>query len=387
MSVDWASARFPRTASTLTLGQRCGDPRLAGAKLGEAGDGLAQVLAGEGGAAVGELGLVVVRHDASFRGAGPGHPTCARKARHPWRNNTWVYDKEEGGQGRRAAVTALYGQVGRPRTSTTSSREPCFDASIRVPFDWPTDSAFTRAGYARPLAGPDCLRDGGADARKPDDGINSPCPRGLVAFGGTQGAGDTYRELRGPVPMDDYHAKSRDYLDLVVPVLLSRPLTEQQVRSAHWNPRSPLPSSPAELLELCGGHYKAGWADLAVRIAVEDLGEALPDPRWKVHSTARWHWRTVCAVWRDHRAQQPDQRPQRVPAEVCRVVGAMREDAGSHGCAVWRGRQQGGEHGCPGAESNPQFAVMCATSNYSSCSSDFPEFDCEQCCIDSAFQE
>ncbi|MFC1436056.1 endonuclease domain-containing protein [Streptacidiphilus sp. N1-3] len=137
---------------------------------------------------------------------------------------------------------------------------------------------------------------------EPDDGINSPCPRGLVASGGTQGAIETYHELRTPVPMDAYHAKSREYLDLVVPVLLSRPLTEQQIRSAHWNPRVALPRSRAELLELCGDHYKAGWVDLAVRIAVEDLGQTLPDPRWTVHSTARWHWREVLAVWRDHQA-------------------------------------------------------------------------------------
>src|SRR5438270_617636 len=61
---------------------------------------------------------------------------------------------------------------------------------------------------------------------EPDDGVNSPCPRGLVAFGGTAGATDTYQELREPVSMDAFHAKSRDYLELVVPVLLSRPLTE-----------------------------------------------------------------------------------------------------------------------------------------------------------------
>ncbi len=141
--------------------------------------------------------------------------------------------------------------------------------------------------------------------REPDDGVNSPRPRGLVvAAGCTEGAIEAGHALRSPVDMSAFEAKCRDFVDLVVPVLLSRPLTEDEIRSARRYLERP-PRTPEELRVLIGERYAARWLDLAVRIVLEDLGEDLPDRRWAMFSRARHHWRALFAYWRDRRACAP----------------------------------------------------------------------------------
>ncbi|MFJ4680609.1 endonuclease domain-containing protein [Kitasatospora sp. NPDC088783] len=138
-------------------------------------------------------------------------------------------------------------------------------------------------------------------AREPDDGVNSPHPRGLLAGFETEGATRARIELQKAAPPPDlgaWEAKCRDYTDLVVPVLLSRPLTDRQIRDAHFNPREKLPRTRVALLEMIGDRYAAGWLDLAVRIALEDLAADLPDSRWAVFSRARYHWRALLEHWR-----------------------------------------------------------------------------------------
>ncbi|WP_327072015.1 hypothetical protein [Kitasatospora sp. NBC_01302] len=85
------------------------------------------------------------------------------------------------------------------------------------------------------------------------------------------------------------------------PGRLARPLTAEQFRAAHWNPRERLPATPQELRELLGRGYTARWLDLAARIVLEDLGEDLPDRRWVVPTRARHHWLELFAHWRDRR--------------------------------------------------------------------------------------
>ncbi|WP_224280589.1 endonuclease domain-containing protein [Streptomyces sp. LS1784] len=140
--------------------------------------------------------------------------------------------------------------------------------------------------------------------REPDDGLNSPAPRALVAAAGrTEGAKETYLALRRElIDMSGYEAKCRDFADLAVPVLLSRPLTLRQVRDAHHDPRVAMPRTREQLRTLIGDQYGAGWLDLAVRIVLEDLGDDLPDARWGVPSRARHHWLVLFAHWRDRRA-------------------------------------------------------------------------------------
>ncbi|MET8630231.1 hypothetical protein ABZW30_42085 [Kitasatospora sp. NPDC004669] len=60
-----------------------------------------------------------------------------------------------------------------------------------------------------------------------------------------------------------------------------------------------LPCTQQELREPIGGYYSAGWLDLAVRIALDDLGDDLPDRHWVAFGRARWHWRELCVYWRD----------------------------------------------------------------------------------------
>ncbi|MGA5823491.1 hypothetical protein ACPC54_37210 [Kitasatospora sp. NPDC094028] len=137
--------------------------------------------------------------------------------------------------------------------------------------------------------------------REPDDGVNSPWPRTLaVNSGWTEGARELHQELRGPVDMSRHKAKDRAFAELAVPVLLSRPLTAEQFRVAHWHER--LPATAEELRELLLHYgYRPRWLDLAVRIVLEDLAGDLPDAGWVVPSRARWHWRVLFAHWRDRR--------------------------------------------------------------------------------------
>ncbi|WP_380286503.1 endonuclease domain-containing protein [Kitasatospora purpeofusca] len=138
-------------------------------------------------------------------------------------------------------------------------------------------------------------------AREPDDGVNSPQPRGFVRHFRTEGAIRAQKELMAAAPRDAsaFESKCRDYVDLVVPVLLSRPLTGAEIRAAYFSSRVRLPRDRDGLLELIGDTYAAGWLDLAVRIALEDLAGDLPDARWAVFSRARWHWRALLTHWKE----------------------------------------------------------------------------------------
>ncbi|MGE7439783.1 hypothetical protein [Kitasatospora sp. NPDC001175] len=140
--------------------------------------------------------------------------------------------------------------------------------------------------------------------REPDDGVNSPAPRALVvAADSTEGARELQQQLRGPVDMSRHEARDRDFVELAVPVLMSRPLTVEQFRGAHWLEREELPATDQELRELLLRYgYMAGWLDLAVQIVLEDLGDDLPDRKWAVPSRARHHWLALFAYWRDRRA-------------------------------------------------------------------------------------
>ena len=142
--------------------------------------------------------------------------------------------------------------------------------------------------------------------REPDDGVNSPAPRALVAAAGrTEGAQEVYLALRRDlIDWSGYEEKCRAFAELAVPVLLSRPLTLRQIRDAHWDPRVAMPRTQGELRTLIGDGYRAGWLDLAVRVALEDLVGDLPNRRWAVFSQARWHWRELLAHWRDRQAVQ-----------------------------------------------------------------------------------
>ncbi|CAN3977390.1 endonuclease domain-containing protein [Kitasatospora purpeofusca] len=142
--------------------------------------------------------------------------------------------------------------------------------------------------------------------REPDDGVNSPRPRALrVEAACTEGAREAGDALRRPVDMSRYEAKCRDFVDLVVPVLLSRPLTVEDFLAAHWNSEEEVPKTPDKLRELIGDKYSSRWLDLAVRMALEDLGDDLPDRRWALFNVARWHWLELFAYWCDRRAVRP----------------------------------------------------------------------------------
>ncbi|MFG2698860.1 hypothetical protein [Kitasatospora sp. NPDC048407] len=137
--------------------------------------------------------------------------------------------------------------------------------------------------------------------REPDDGVNSPFPRGLVvAACATDGARGLHRDLRGPVDTSRWDDRARAFAELAVPVLTSRPVTREQFRAAHWRDDEPAPATADGLRELLLGYgYLPGWLDLAVRIALEDLAGDLPDARWAVPSTARRHWWALFVHWGD----------------------------------------------------------------------------------------
>ncbi|MEU3495311.1 endonuclease domain-containing protein [Kitasatospora cineracea] len=139
--------------------------------------------------------------------------------------------------------------------------------------------------------------------REPDDGVNNPAPRSLItATGRTEGARETYLALHAAVAdMSGYEEKCRNFADLAMPVLLSRPLTLRQIRDAHFDSEVAMPRTRGQLLALIGDGYKAGWLDLAVRIVLEDLAGDLPDARWAVFTRARWHWLVLFAHWRERR--------------------------------------------------------------------------------------
>ncbi|MFE7194052.1 hypothetical protein [Kitasatospora sp. NPDC057541] len=103
--------------------------------------------------------------------------------------------------------------------------------------------------------------------------------------------------------MSRHEARDHAFAELAVPVLLSRPLTAEQFRAAHWRDDEELSATDQELRELLLRYgYMAGWLDLAVRIVLEDLAGALPSAAWAVPSRARWHWLELFAHWRDQRA-------------------------------------------------------------------------------------
>ncbi|WP_404870732.1 endonuclease domain-containing protein (plasmid) [Kitasatospora griseola] len=140
--------------------------------------------------------------------------------------------------------------------------------------------------------------------REPDDGVNSPAPRCLItATRSTEGAREAYLALHAALPdTSGYEARDRAFAELAVPVLLSRPLTAEQFRAAHWRDDEQLPATDRELRELLLRYgYMAGWMDLAVRIVLEDLAGDLPDARWAVFSRARHHWLVLFAHWRERR--------------------------------------------------------------------------------------
>ncbi|MGW2401740.1 endonuclease domain-containing protein [Kitasatospora sp. NPDC001664] len=146
--------------------------------------------------------------------------------------------------------------------------------------------------------------------REPDDGVNSPAPRGLVvASGWTEGAREYQRELlaaKPPASTEWADERDRAFAELAVPVLTSRPLTAEQFAAAHWRDDEAMPGTPEQLAELLLSYgYLPRWLDLAVRFVLEDLGEDLPDRKWAVPSRARHHWRVLFAHWRDRRAAEP----------------------------------------------------------------------------------
>jgi len=138
-------------------------------------------------------------------------------------------------------------------------------------------------------------------AREADDGVNSPFPRGLVTHHATEGAGDAHGALRGEIDTGPHEAKSRDFVELAVPVLLSRELTPEQIRRAHRGPAARLPRSRNALRNLIGTQYTATWLDLAVRIALDDLSAEPADPRWSTFGKARWNWTALLRHWHTRR--------------------------------------------------------------------------------------
>lgn len=143
---------------------------------------------------------------------------------------------------------------------------------------------------------------------EPDDGVNSPGPRALTFAHRTPGALTYLLELRRAddsprVPMPGYEEKCRAYVRDVVPILLSRPLELSELRATGWVTDEP--ADEDELREVIGERYSPRWVDLAVRIALEDLGDNLPDRRWAAFTKARWHWQKLCAHWHSQRPEGP----------------------------------------------------------------------------------
>ncbi|MFD5559055.1 hypothetical protein [Kitasatospora griseola] len=79
-------------------------------------------------------------------------------------------------------------------------------------------------------------------------------------------------------------------------------MTEEQFRAAHWRDDKRVPATVDGLRELLLGYgCLPGRFDLAVCIALEDLGDDLPDACWAVPSTARRHWQALFTRWRGQR--------------------------------------------------------------------------------------
>ncbi|MGX1909283.1 hypothetical protein ACWIID_10505 [Streptomyces phaeochromogenes] len=135
---------------------------------------------------------------------------------------------------------------------------------------------------------------------EPDDGVNSPGPRALTFAHRTPGALEYLLELRRAddspgAPLPGYEEKCRAFVRDVVPILLSRPLKLSELRATGWVTDEP--ADEDALRELIGERYSPRWVDLAVRIALDDLGDNLPDRRWASFTKARWHWQKLCAHW------------------------------------------------------------------------------------------
>ncbi|MFB7678365.1 hypothetical protein ACFC26_43920 [Kitasatospora purpeofusca] len=150
--------------------------------------------------------------------------------------------------------------------------------------------------------------------REPDDGANSPVPRALVvAFDSTDGARELHPQLRGPVDMSRHEARGRAFAVLAVPEMMSRPLTAEQFRGAHWLGREELPATGEELRELllrCGymaGLVGPGGADRPGGprgcAAGRDVGGA---------ELCEVRWLELFAHWRDQRAPSDNQNQQRL---------------------------------------------------------------------------
>ncbi len=151
---------------------------------------------------------------------------------------------------------------------------------------------------------------------EPDDGIDSPVPRTLGFGYHTPGALQHRIELRRSEESSielsaDFQKKCEAYVRDVVPILLSRALTAAQINAADAWLKS-VPKNKNELRDAIGDWYSPRWVDLAVRIALEDLGDNLPDPRWASFTRARFHWQKLCTYWNAHH------RGTRVPAPEVR---------------------------------------------------------------------
>ncbi|MFF4509398.1 endonuclease domain-containing protein [Streptomyces sp. NPDC001401] len=151
---------------------------------------------------------------------------------------------------------------------------------------------------------------------EPDDGVNSPGPRALTFAHRTPGALEYLLELRRAddspgTPLPGYEEKCRAFVRDVVPILLSRPLKLSELRATGWVTDEP--ADEDALRELIGERYSPRWVDLAVRIALKDLGDNLPDRRWASFTKARWHWQKLCAHW--HSQHPESQGCARVPQQ------------------------------------------------------------------------
>jgi hypothetical protein len=145
---------------------------------------------------------------------------------------------------------------------------------------------------------------------EPDDGIDSEVPRGSVSGRRTPGAIEFFQQLHQATNGERlqqahaaHKAKDEAYVRLVVPILLSRPLSAEQIQAAGtWGMGAgSAPTSPSELRAEISHGYQPRWVDLAVRIVLEDLGDDLPDARWSTFTRARWHWQALCEHWHARR--------------------------------------------------------------------------------------
>lgn len=143
-----------------------------------------------------------------------------------------------------------------------------------------------------------------------DDGIDSAVPRGLVGARWTPDAVEFFQQIHQAANGERlrrahavHKAKNEAYQRLVVPILLSRPLSAEQIQAAGtWGlGAGSAPTSPSELRAEISHGYQPRWVDLAVRIMLEDLGDDLPDARWSAFTRARWHWQALCEHWHARR--------------------------------------------------------------------------------------